>query len=101
MGPPDPYRVVMTVAKSRDRKLSKYANDVLVEPSWLERHLSDDSIRIVEVDEHPDRYREAHIPGAIGLDWRLDLQDPVKRASSIPRLSAGYSAGAVSRTTTS
>ena len=27
----------------------------------------------------PGLYREAHIPGAIGFDWRLDLQDQVKR----------------------
>ena len=59
--------------------MADYANDVLVEPEWLEQHLSDDSIRIVEVDENPALYREAHIPGAIGFDWRLDLQDQVKR----------------------
>jgi thiosulfate/3-mercaptopyruvate sulfurtransferase len=59
--------------------VADYANDVLVEPEWLEQHLGDDSIRIVEVDENPALYREAHIPGAIGFDWKLDLQDQVKR----------------------
>src|SRR5919109_2243892 len=59
--------------------MADYANDVLVEPEWLEQHLKDDSIRIVEVDENPGLYKEAHIPGAIGFDWRLDLQDQVKR----------------------
>jgi thiosulfate/3-mercaptopyruvate sulfurtransferase len=59
--------------------LADYANDVLVEPEWLEQHLNDDAIRIVEVDENPALYREAHIPCAIGFDWRLDLQDQVKR----------------------
>ncbi len=59
--------------------MADYANDVLVEPGWLEQHLNDDSIRIVEVDENPALYREAHIPGAIGFDWREDLQDQVKR----------------------
>jgi len=59
--------------------VAEYANDVLVEPEWLEEHLNDDSIRIVEVDENPDLYREAHIPGAIGFDWKRDLQDQVKR----------------------
>jgi thiosulfate/3-mercaptopyruvate sulfurtransferase len=59
--------------------LSGYAKDVLVEPQWLEEHLDDDSIRIVEVDENPDLYAEAHIPGAIGFDWKSDLQDPVRR----------------------
>jgi thiosulfate/3-mercaptopyruvate sulfurtransferase len=59
--------------------MADYAKDVLVEPEWLEQHLSDDSIRIVEVDENPALYREAHIPGAVGFDWRTDLQDQVKR----------------------
>lgn len=59
--------------------MSEYANDVLVEPEWLQQHLSDDSIRIVEVDENPALYEEAHIPGAIGFDWREDLQDQVRR----------------------
>ena len=59
--------------------MADYVNDVLVEPEWLEQHLNDDSVRIVEVDENPALYKEAHIPGAIGFDWRLDLQDQVKR----------------------
>jgi thiosulfate/3-mercaptopyruvate sulfurtransferase len=42
-------------------------------------HLNDDTIRIVEVDENPALYAEAHIPGAIGFDWKQDLQDQVKR----------------------
>ena len=59
--------------------MPEYANDVLVETDWLAEHLEDDSIRIVEVDENPDLYAEAHIPGAIGFDWKEDLQDPVRR----------------------
>jgi thiosulfate/3-mercaptopyruvate sulfurtransferase len=59
--------------------VSDYAKDVLVESDWLQQHLNDDSIRIVEVDENPQLYAEAHIPGAIGFDWKEDLQDAVKR----------------------
>jgi thiosulfate/3-mercaptopyruvate sulfurtransferase len=59
--------------------MADYAKDVLVETDWVQQHLNDDSIRIVEVDENPALYAEAHIPGAIGLDWKKDLQDPVKR----------------------
>ncbi len=59
--------------------MTDYAKDVLVETSWVEEHLNDDSIRIVEVDENPQLYAEAHIPGAIGFDWKADLQDQVKR----------------------
>jgi thiosulfate/3-mercaptopyruvate sulfurtransferase len=59
--------------------MSEYEKDVLVDADWLQEHLNDDSIRIVEVDENPALYNEAHIPGAIGFDWREDLQDPVRR----------------------
>ena len=59
--------------------MADYAKDVLVDTQWVENHLNDDSIRVVEVDENPGLYAEAHIPGAIGFDWKKDLQDQVKR----------------------
>jgi thiosulfate/3-mercaptopyruvate sulfurtransferase len=59
--------------------MADYAKDVLVDTQWVENHLNDDSIRIVEVDENPALYAEAHIPGAIGFDWKRDLQDQVRR----------------------
>src|SRR6201990_749792 len=59
--------------------MADYAKDVLVDTDWVEQHLGDDSIRIVEVDENPALYAESHIPGAIGFDWKKDLQDQVKR----------------------
>jgi thiosulfate/3-mercaptopyruvate sulfurtransferase len=59
--------------------VSDYASDVLVSTDWVAEHLDDDSIRIVEVDENPALYAESHIPGAIGFDWKRDLQDQVKR----------------------
>src|SRR3954453_15762356 len=59
--------------------MGDYAKDVLVDTQWVEDHLEDDSIRIVEGDENPALYAEAHIPGAIGFDWKTDLQDQVER----------------------
>ena len=59
--------------------MTDYSKDVLVSSDWVADHLDDDSIRIVEVDENPGLYAEAHIPGAIGFDWKTDLQDQVKR----------------------
>ncbi len=59
--------------------MAEYAKDVLVDTQWVEEHLDDPSIRIVEVDENPALYAEAHIPGAIGFDWKTDLQDQVRR----------------------
>ena len=61
--------------------MTDYAKDVLVSTDWVTQHLEDDRIRIVEVDESPALYDEAHIPGAIGFDWKRDLQDPVRRRS--------------------
>ena len=59
--------------------MGDYAKNVLVETDWVADHLDDDSVRIVEVDENPALYQEAHIPGAVGFDWKKDLQDQVKR----------------------
>ena len=59
--------------------MAGYANEVLVETQWVQDHLDDPQLRIVEVDENPALYAEAHSPGAIGFDWRTDLQDQVKR----------------------
>ena len=59
--------------------MADYAKDVLVDTQWVQEHLNDENIRIVEVDENPALYADAHIPGAIGFDWKKDLQDQVKR----------------------
>jgi thiosulfate/3-mercaptopyruvate sulfurtransferase len=59
--------------------MAEYAKDVLVDADWLAERLDDPSVRVVEVDENPGLYAEAHIPGAIGFDWKRDLQDQVKR----------------------
>ncbi len=59
--------------------MTDYAKDVLVSTDWVAEHLHDDGVRIVEVDENPALYDEAHIPGAIGFDWKRDLQDQVRR----------------------
>jgi thiosulfate/3-mercaptopyruvate sulfurtransferase len=58
---------------------SGYAKPVLVTTDWLAEHLSDDNLVVAEVDENPDLYDEGHIPGAVKLHWREDLQDPVER----------------------
>ena len=56
-----------------------YAKPVLVTTDWLAEHLGDDGLVVAEVDESPDLYDEGHIPGAVKLHWRDDLQDPVER----------------------
>ena len=41
--------------------------------------LGDDNLVVAEVDENPDLYEDGHIPGAVNLRWRDDLQDPIER----------------------
>jgi len=53
--------------------------EALVETNWLEKHLNDEGIRIVESNEDILLYDTGHIPGAVHIDWRADLQDPVIR----------------------
>jgi thiosulfate/3-mercaptopyruvate sulfurtransferase len=50
----------------------------LVTADWVEEHLDDPSIVLVEVDEDAEAYDKGHIPGAIKLDWKKDLQDGVR-----------------------
>jgi thiosulfate/3-mercaptopyruvate sulfurtransferase len=51
----------------------------LVSADWAEKNLETPGIVFVEVDEDTTAYDGGHIPGAIKLDWKKDLQDPVRR----------------------
>ena len=50
----------------------------LVSAQWVEEHLDDPKVVLVEVDEDTAAYDKGHIPGAIKLDWKKDLQDGVR-----------------------
>jgi thiosulfate/3-mercaptopyruvate sulfurtransferase len=56
-----------------------YAKPVLVSTDWVAEHLGDTDVVVAEVDENPDLYDEGHIPGAVKLHWKDDLQDPIER----------------------
>jgi thiosulfate/3-mercaptopyruvate sulfurtransferase len=56
-----------------------FAKDVLVSTDWLAERLNDGGVVVAEVDENTDLYEEGHIPGAVKLHWKDDLQDPVER----------------------
>jgi thiosulfate/3-mercaptopyruvate sulfurtransferase len=54
-------------------------SDVLVDADWVHAHLGDPGVVLVEVDEDTTAYDKGHISGAVKLDWKQDLQDPVRR----------------------
>ncbi len=52
---------------------------VLVHADWVAEHLDDPGVVLIEVDEDTTAYDGGHLKGAIKLDWKNDLQDPVRR----------------------
>jgi len=54
-------------------------SDVLVDADWVEAHRGDPGVVLVEVDEDTTAYDKGHIANAVKLDWKKDLQDPVRR----------------------
>ncbi len=61
--------------------MTDYAHpEVLVDTAWVQKHLNSPKVRIVEVDYDPTaNYALGHIPGAVLVDWRKDINDPVSR----------------------
>ncbi|GAB3665662.1 sulfurtransferase [Actinocorallia lasiicapitis] len=54
-------------------------NDVLVDAAWVEANLDAPAVVLVEVDEDVSAYDKGHIRGAVKIDWKTELQDPVRR----------------------
>ena len=60
--------------------MSEYANPgTLISTEEVASRLGDPSLHIVEIDEDTATYSGGHIPGAVAMDWRGDLQDPRRR----------------------
>ncbi len=53
--------------------------EVLVSTAWVADHLQDPNIRLVESNEDILLYDTGHIPGAVKIDWHVDLNDPTVR----------------------
>ena len=53
--------------------------DALVPVDWAEQNLNADGVVFVEVDEDTSAYDGGHLPGAVKLDWKTELQDQVRR----------------------
>ncbi|MEN3310633.1 MAG: thiosulfate/3-mercaptopyruvate sulfurtransferase [Micromonosporaceae bacterium] len=54
-------------------------DSVLVSADWAEKNLGAPGVVFVEVDEDTSAYDTGHLAGAVKLDWKKDLQDPVRR----------------------
>jgi len=58
---------------------SSTTTKALLSTEWIAEHGKDKGLRIVEVDVDPSAYDKGHIEGAVGWNWRRDLQDQVNR----------------------
>lgn len=73
--------------------MNRSRDHFLVETAWLEDHLHDPALRIVDMRGYvrtvvhgdrqeavyigaPEEYAQAHIPGAVYVDWSRDIVDP-------------------------
>ena len=59
--------------------VSSVTTDALVSTEWLAQHLDEPGYRLIEVDVNPAAYGAGHIQGAVGWDWKKDLQDQTVR----------------------
>ena len=70
----------MTAKNDPSSKFQGYAHpERLVSTEWVAQHLDDPDVIIVESDEDVLLYNTGHIPGAIKIDWVVDLNDPLVR----------------------
>jgi thiosulfate/3-mercaptopyruvate sulfurtransferase len=59
--------------------------ELLVETAWASEHLNDLRVKFIEVDVDTSAYDKGHLSGAIGWNWRTDLNDRVRRNIVDPR----------------
>lgn len=52
---------------------------VLVTTDWAADHLTDEGVRFVEVDVNTKSYDSGHITGAVGWNWKKELQNQLRR----------------------
>jgi thiosulfate/3-mercaptopyruvate sulfurtransferase len=53
--------------------------DALVSTDWVEQHLNDPNVRLIESNEDTLLYASGHVPGAVHVDWTSDLNDQIRR----------------------
>ncbi|RKR89233.1 thiosulfate/3-mercaptopyruvate sulfurtransferase [Micromonospora pisi] len=70
----------MSVPSDPTPALQAYADPQrLVTTEWLAENLGTDGLVVIESDEDVLLYETGHIPGAIKVDWHLELNDQVTR----------------------
>jgi thiosulfate/3-mercaptopyruvate sulfurtransferase len=70
----------MAVEFDTNTEFARYAHpERLVSGEWLEAHLGDAGLVVVESDEDVLLYETGHIPTAVKIDWHTDLNDPLTR----------------------
>ena len=70
----------MPVGNDPAAQFANFAHpEKLVSGEWLEAHLGEPGLIVVESDEDVLLYETGHIEGAVKIDWHTDLNDPVER----------------------
>src|SRR6516165_10103405 len=60
--------------------MNGYAHpEVLVETDWVQANLGRPGVKLVEIDVDTNAYDAGHIRGAVGFNWRTDLQVQIGR----------------------
>ena len=49
--------------------------EALVDADWVQAHLNDPNVRLIEVDVDTNAYDQGHIAGAVGFNWKKELQN--------------------------
>jgi thiosulfate/3-mercaptopyruvate sulfurtransferase len=60
-------------------KMAISTNEALVDTDSVARNLGRKDMRLLDVDEDTEAYGRGHIEGALGIHWKNDLQDPLRR----------------------
>src|SRR3989304_2164216 len=75
------YNAVIPHTRYEGNHMATYAHpEVLVDTSWVKGNVGNAKVKIVEVDYDPtSNYNLGHIPGSVLVDWKRDINDPVRR----------------------
>ncbi len=99
--PTTPRRTGTTQQPSVPVRPAREGRDaVLVDPDWLERHLHDPLVRVVEVDVSPAAHRQGHLPGAVLWNVYQDLKDADYRLVDAAALEILFSRSAITPAST-